>query len=71
MTNLEGLRIYPHHVQQCGYCLVPGARDWFKHHNLDWRSFVYNGIDASQLAGIQDSLCTAVIEQALKESANG
>lgn len=71
MSDLENLVVMPRHIQQCGFCLIPGARDWFKQHNLDWRSFVYNGIAASELLKIDDSLSKTVVEQAMKERANG
>lgn len=71
MSITDEPRVYPRHIQQCGYCLVPGARNWFKLHNLDWRDFMHNGIAFSALEGIDDALCESAKQKALEELANG
>lgn len=64
----EELRVYPRHVQACGFCLMPGARNWFRLHNLDWRDFLMNGIPFSRLEGIDDGLCQRAKEAAIAEA---
>lgn len=60
-------RIYARHLQKSGFCLIPGGRDWFKAHDLDWRSFIENGIAISDVEHIDDAMCKAAIRAALKE----
>lgn len=64
-------RAYPRHLQANRYCLVPGGRDWFKHHGLDWRDFLRNGIPVVVLQQIDDSMAKNVINSALREYENG
>lgn len=60
-------RVFPRHLQMSGFCLVPGGRDWFKVHGLDWRSFIENGIAVSEVEHIDDVMCRAAIRAAMKE----
>lgn len=43
---------------------VPGARIWFKEHDLDFRDFLRNGIDEEILLATGDAFALAVVEQA-------
>lgn len=36
-------------IRACGLCLIPGARDWAKKYDIDWRDFLKNGLPASTL----------------------
>lgn len=64
-------RVYVRHLRSAGYCLIPGGREWFEHHNLDWRSFIKNGIELETLQRIDDVMCQRVCREALKEYDNG
>jgi len=61
-------RVYTRHVRQCGFCLIPGARDWFVANGLDWRDFVRNGVPASTLLATGDPMATQAIRAAERES---
>lgn len=41
-----------------------GSRDFFKRHNLDWVSFLKNGIDAVELEATGDAMALKVVEVA-------
>jgi hypothetical protein len=41
-----------------------GARKWFRQHNLDFRSFLKNGIEEEVLLATGDAFALAVVEQA-------
>ena len=60
-------RVYVRHLRACGFCLIPGGRDWFKQHGLSWRDFLRNGIAVSALSGIDDALMRRVVDKALEE----
>lgn len=49
-------------VTAAGYC-VRGARDWFLQHGIDWRAFVRDGIDETELLATGDALAERVIER--------
>lgn len=70
MVDTE-LRVYPRHMRACGYCLIPGARDWAKHHGIDWRDFIRNGVLASVLREVNDPMCQKVIAKAQQEQEQG
>lgn len=60
-------RVYARHLRACGYCLIPGGRDWAKHHGVDWRDFIKNGIPVSVLREVNDPMCQRVIAKAVQE----
>jgi len=62
------LRIYPRHIRSCGYCLTPGARDWFIHYGLDWRDFIKSGIPAPDLAATGGPMVEAIVAFAQREA---
>lgn len=39
-------------VREAGYCVVPGARDWFVQNGLDFRNFVKNGMLESEIRAV-------------------
>ncbi|HEX7375150.1 MAG TPA: hypothetical protein VF277_09250 [Steroidobacteraceae bacterium] len=43
-----------------GFCR-DGAKKWFAAHDLDWRDFVKNGIDADVLTATGDGLALALV----------
>lgn len=45
------------------YC-NPGARLFFARHQLDWRDFLFNGIDAQALLATGDAMAEAVVAAA-------
>ena len=49
-----------------GYC-NRGMRAFAAKHNLDWESFVYNGVDTKLLSHIDDEMLNAVIAEAEKD----
>ena len=48
-----------------GHC-IPGLREWFKNHDLDFRDFVRNGITVSRLRSLKDGQSDDVIEHAYR-----
>ena len=64
-------RLYARHVRACGICLIPGARNWFALHGLDWRDFLRNGIPVSTVEAIGDSIAREAVGHAMKEHNNG
>lgn len=67
MAEESEVRVYVRHIRACGYCLVPGARDCARHHGLDWRDFIRNGIPVSTLKAINDVMCQNIVAKALQE----
>lgn len=43
-----------------------GAREWFRHHKLDWMDFLKNGIPASKLLATNDELGKKLVESTRK-----
>lgn len=43
-----------------------GARQWFKHHNLDWMGFLKNGIPASEMLATNDELGRKLVDTTRK-----
>lgn len=52
------------HVQAAHMCLKPGAQNFFKRHNLDFRDFIKNGINAELLIETGDALALEVVDVA-------
>lgn len=61
------------HIRAADMCLIPGARDFFRRHGLDYRDFLKNGIDADVIVATGDAMAMQVVEIARKEAeaANG
>lgn len=51
------------HGWQMGYC-SSGMREFATRYNLDWESFLLNGIEETELAKIDDHMVTKMIEVA-------
>lgn len=51
------------HVRANGHC-AKGTRTWFARHDLDFKAFLKDGIDADVLLAIGDALALAVVEKA-------
>ncbi|BAO82906.1 hypothetical protein SMCB_0678 [Serpentinimonas maccroryi] len=51
------------HARAAGMC-VHGARAWFARHNLDFRAFLIEGIDADTLLATGDAMAQRVVEHA-------
>lgn len=63
--------VRPSDIQKAGYCSA-GARRWFEAHDLDFRAFIANGIEADVLLATGDALAQRVVELKIeRESANG
>lgn len=61
-------------VKAAGMCITPGAKSFFKRHNLDFRDFMKNGINAETLIATNDAMALEVVRIAqakLKENSNG
>lgn len=52
-------------AKQCAY----GAREWFKHHNLDFRDFLENGMPIEKAEAINDLMARHVVAYARQEYA--
>lgn len=63
------LIITSRHCRAAGMCLTPGVRDFFARHQLDYRDFIHNGIDAETLltATQSDAMAMQVVNIARKE----
>ncbi len=55
------------HVHAAGMCIKPGAKMFFARHDLDFRDFIRNGIDADKLIATGDALAFAVVKVATEE----
>lgn len=60
MTTPEEVRVYPRHIRAAGMCLIPGAKEFFASHGLDWREFMKNGLPVSQILATGDALAEQV-----------
>lgn len=49
-------------ARAAGYC-VAGIRRWFDLHDLDFRSFVQEGIEPEKIEALGDGAAAAVIEK--------
>jgi hypothetical protein len=58
------------HLQAARLCIVPGARDFFKRHNLNFKEFVKHGIDAELLIATGDALALSAVVVAKAEQEN-
>jgi hypothetical protein len=58
----EPLRITIKDLRASGICV--DARLWFQRHDLDWKDFVRNGIDAEILLATKDAQGVRVVEEA-------
>ncbi len=63
-----GIMVTSATVRRCGFCITPGARDWVKHHNLDWREFITNGIHVEIVESINDGFAIKVAAQARRDA---
>lgn len=59
----EPLIITIRHVRAAGMC-PPGARPWFKRHNLDFKRFMKEGMPAEELLATGCALAARVVEVA-------
>lgn len=55
------------HCRAADMCLTPGAREFFKRHNLNYRDFIKNGIDADVLIATGDAMALQVVAIAKAE----
>lgn len=56
------------HCRAAGMCLTPGVRDFCKLHNIDYRDFIKNGIDADVLINTGDAMAIQVVAIARNEA---
>lgn len=54
------------HIRSAKLCMS-GARAWAKRNNIDWATFLKDGIEISELEKIDDHLAKLVIAEARKE----
>ena len=47
-------------IAKAGYC-ASGARRWFEAHNLDFKDFIANGIEAEVLLATGDAMAERVV----------
>lgn len=59
------LRITVDDVRRAGHC-GPGAWNWFREHDLDFRAFVKHGIDAKTFLEKGDALAEQVVIRKLE-----
>lgn len=56
--------VLPKDAQAAGFCLVPGVRDFALRIGMDFRDFMRNGIPASVLIALGDSLADRTVAKA-------
>ena len=54
------------HVRAVGLC-VNGTRTWFARHDLDFRVFLREGLDADTLLATGDAMALRVVEHARQQ----
>ena len=54
------------HVRAVGLC-VNGTRTWFARHDLDFRGFLRDGLDAGTLLATGDAMARRVVEHARQQ----
>ena len=57
------------HVRAVGLC-VNGTRTWFARHDLDFRAFLREGIDADSLLATGDAMALRVVSYAEAHARN-
>lgn len=57
------MKIKMEHIRQARMC-SRGARDFFIRHNLDWSTFLQEGIDEELLIATGDAMALQVVEVA-------
>lgn len=57
-------------IRKTGHC-VKGIRSWFKLHDLDFKSFMADGIPASALLATSDELGCEVVTKVQERKAHG
>ncbi|MEX2524437.1 MAG: hypothetical protein WD750_05730 [Gammaproteobacteria bacterium] len=60
------MKVHVRHLRQAHHC-ARGARRWFARHDLDWRGFVRNGIEAEALIATGDPMAMKVVDAAREE----
>lgn len=68
--DLEGVTITINDVRRMGNC-VKGSRRWFEANGFNFRDFLKNGLPAQVLWDTGDALAIRVIEQKMKDLADG
>lgn len=61
MTQASEAPIRSRELVQCGMC-TEGQKRWFREHDLDFRSFLKNGIAADILLTTGDGLAVKAVE---------
>ena len=56
------------HVRAVGLC-VNGTRTWFARHDLDFRAFLRDGLDADTLLATGDAMAQRVVVHARQQHA--
>lgn len=59
-----------HDCRKLGFCMR-SVRPWFANHGLDFREFVRNGIDSSEIEHIDDAMMRRAIAEAERREADG
>ena len=66
----EPLRITIDDVRRAGHC-VRGARRWFEAHDLDFRTFLKEGLPAQAFLDTEDALGIQVVERTIERAGHG
>jgi hypothetical protein len=64
------LRITVTDTRLAGHC-VRGVKDWFEQKNLDFRSFIKDGIAAEDFLATEDALAERIVRLKLEREQNG
>lgn len=70
MKQYENKIITLDDIRAAGGC-APGARAFFRRYNLDFKSFLKNGIRAADLLNTGDALAVDVVNRAIKGETDG
>lgn len=64
------LRSVPFYSARAGFC-VSGAKAWFTRHNLDWHTFMRDGLPEETLLAVGDAFAQAIVKHAHQEAVHG
>lgn len=67
MTEVTSVLAHPKHLRAAKIC-NKGAKNWWKHHSLDWSDFVSNGIAVETLESTGDKMALDVARIARDEA---
>lgn len=53
-------------IQETGFCLIPGVKEWCAHYGFDFRDLIRNGITMDKVIDLPDAHSQEVVAHKLK-----